>query len=272
MSDIVEGYAKVHAAYRTGTTGAHPVADLFPMLAADELADLAADIRERGLIHPIVLDAEGRILDGRNRLVACEIAEVQPEFVTYDGDDPDGYALAVNVQRRNLTKGQLAMVAAKARLVSNHSTRLVADQTGLKQSRIAYAATVLEYAPALADSVVSGALGLDAAYEQARQIKAAAEGEEAQLARLRDEDPELAAKVVEGELSLKGARAELDERRRVRQQEIDTARRVAASLVGDFQANVSTVVLGARHGETGLISKDMVTALRSALDLLEESL
>lgn len=28
------------------------------------------------------------------------------EFVTYDGDDPDGYALAVNIARRHLTKGQ----------------------------------------------------------------------------------------------------------------------------------------------------------------------
>lgn len=253
-------------------TAAHPVADLFPMLAADELADLAADIRERGLIHPIVLDAEGRILDGRNRLAACEIAEVQPEFVTYDGDDPDGYALAVNVQRRNLTKGQAAMVAARAALVSKGTKAEAAKGAGVSAGRVSQAVAVLQYAPALADSVISGALGLDAAYEQARQIKTAAEGEEAQLARLRDEDPELAAKVVEGDLSLKGARAELDERRRVRQQEIDTARRVAASLVGDFQANVATVVLGARHGETGLISKDMVTALRSALDLLEASL
>jgi ParB-like chromosome segregation protein Spo0J len=57
-------------------TPAHPVADLFPMLAGDEMQSLADDIAERGLLHPIVLDTEGRILDGRNRYAACEIAGV----------------------------------------------------------------------------------------------------------------------------------------------------------------------------------------------------
>jgi ParB-like chromosome segregation protein Spo0J len=42
----------------------HPVAALFPMLAGDELEELAADIKARGLLQPIVLDAEGRVLDG----------------------------------------------------------------------------------------------------------------------------------------------------------------------------------------------------------------
>jgi ParB-like chromosome segregation protein Spo0J len=49
---------------------------LFPMLADDELEELAADIK--GLLQRIVLDAEGRVLDGRNRLAACEIAGVEP--------------------------------------------------------------------------------------------------------------------------------------------------------------------------------------------------
>ena len=60
----------------------HPVAALFPMLADDEIEELAADIKARGLLQPIVLDAEGRVLDGRNRLAACEIAGVEPTFVT----------------------------------------------------------------------------------------------------------------------------------------------------------------------------------------------
>jgi ParB-like chromosome segregation protein Spo0J len=58
----------------------HPVAALFPMLADDELEELVADIKERGLLQPIVLDAEGRVLDGRNRLKACELAGVKPTF------------------------------------------------------------------------------------------------------------------------------------------------------------------------------------------------
>lgn len=46
-------------------------------------------------MQPIILDC-----DGRNRFAACELVPVEPEFSTYDGDDPDGYALAVNVIRK----------------------------------------------------------------------------------------------------------------------------------------------------------------------------
>jgi ParB-like chromosome segregation protein Spo0J len=109
----------------------HPVADLFPMLAADELAELSADINERGLLQPVVLDVSGRVLDGRNRLAACALAGVEPEFVTYDGPDPDGYALAVNIARRHLTSGARAIIAAKAARLSGKSTRESAAETNL---------------------------------------------------------------------------------------------------------------------------------------------
>jgi hypothetical protein len=78
----------------------HPVAALFPMLADDELEELAADIKERGLLQPIVLDADGRVLDGRNRLAACEIAGVEPRFITYEGNDPYGDGFSLNRRRR----------------------------------------------------------------------------------------------------------------------------------------------------------------------------
>ena len=52
--------------------------------------------------RPIVLDVEGRILDGRNRYAACEKAGVKPAFVNYAGKDPHGYALAVNKHRRHM--------------------------------------------------------------------------------------------------------------------------------------------------------------------------
>jgi ParB-like chromosome segregation protein Spo0J len=43
----------------------HPIADLFPMMAEEELQDLAADIAERGLLQPITRH-DGVILDGRS--------------------------------------------------------------------------------------------------------------------------------------------------------------------------------------------------------------
>jgi DNA modification methylase len=90
----------------------HPAADLFPMLSDTELADLAKDIKEHGLVHPVVM-FKGVLLDGRNRLAACKIAEVEPTFNEYDGDDPIAFVISVNVMRRQLSRSQLACVAVE---------------------------------------------------------------------------------------------------------------------------------------------------------------
>lgn len=99
------------------------------------------------------------------------LAGVEPTFTTHDGDDPDGYVLSVNIARRHLSNGQQAMVAARARLVSNQTQREMAEATGLNSGRIGHAKTVLDYAPELADAVTAGTMPLDKAYSEARRIK-----------------------------------------------------------------------------------------------------
>ena len=137
---------------------AHPVADLFPMFTADELSELAEDLAGRGLLQPIVLDGEGRVLDGRNRLTACNIAGVEPTFATYEGDDPDGYALAVNGQRRDMAKMPKAMVAARSLLVTNTSQSAAAKAIGVSQSLMAKAVVVLNHLPELVDCAVEAGM------------------------------------------------------------------------------------------------------------------
>lgn len=90
----------------------HPAAAIFPMLPDDELAELADDIKANGLIHPIVLDETGALVDGRNRLAACRLAGVEPTFTSLNGYEPKAYILSANVARRNLNKGQRAMAIA----------------------------------------------------------------------------------------------------------------------------------------------------------------
>jgi hypothetical protein len=90
----------------------HPLADIFPMLGAEEIRALSADIRDHGLHAPIVT-FEGKILDGRNRYNACGLAGVKAVFKEYEGDDPLGYVVSLNLKRRHLDASQRAMVATR---------------------------------------------------------------------------------------------------------------------------------------------------------------
>jgi len=85
------------------------------MCSAEELATLAHGIHERGLLDSIVLH-EGRVLDGRNRQRACEIAGVEPRYVTWGGQggSPMAYVLDKNLHRRHLSPSQRGVIAAEA--------------------------------------------------------------------------------------------------------------------------------------------------------------
>jgi ParB-like nuclease family protein len=99
----------------------HPAAMLFPMLHGTAIGELAADIKFHGLREPIVLDSQGRILDGRNRLRACHLVGVEPRFVEWDGQgSPVAFVLSRNLHRRHLNESQRSMVAAHAKHLFEH--------------------------------------------------------------------------------------------------------------------------------------------------------
>ena len=90
----------------------HPACAMWPQMPDDEIDAMAADIKARGLERPIVLIGD-KILDGRNRALACEKAGVEVATEIYAGDDPVGYTISMNLKRRHLTVGQRAMMAAE---------------------------------------------------------------------------------------------------------------------------------------------------------------
>lgn len=94
------------------TMQAHPYADLFPMMSDEAIKAIADDISQQGLLVPIIT-FEGKILDGRNRRIACKIAGVTPTYEEYSGNNPLGFVVAHNLHHRHLTESQRAMVAAK---------------------------------------------------------------------------------------------------------------------------------------------------------------
>lgn len=90
----------------------HEYADIFPLIAESELQSLANDIRANGLLHPVVI-LDGKILDGRNRYLACTKAGVDPYFVEFSGTDPLSFIISENLNRRHLNESQRAIVAAR---------------------------------------------------------------------------------------------------------------------------------------------------------------
>lgn len=92
---------------------AHEIANIWPMMFDHELAEMAKNIKENGLLDPITL-YEGKILDGRNRYAACGIAGVEPTTVEYTGDTPVSYAVGKNMERRQLSSAQKAALAVRA--------------------------------------------------------------------------------------------------------------------------------------------------------------
>lgn len=92
----------------------HPAAGMFPLMNAEdgELVGLVESIKSTGLLNPIVMK-DGKVLDGRNRLLACKMANVKPRFVEWDGsgDSLEEWVVAQNANRRNLNPSQKACAA-----------------------------------------------------------------------------------------------------------------------------------------------------------------
>lgn len=91
----------------------HPWCEIFPVMSDEELDTLAADITEHGQRHPI-LRFDGAVVDGRNRVLACERAGVEPIFEDLPrGTSPKALVRSLNLLRRHLDTSQRAMVAAR---------------------------------------------------------------------------------------------------------------------------------------------------------------
>ena len=172
-----------------------------------EFDELVQDIKDNGLIEPLWLTPDNLLLDGRNRFKACGVAGAEIRTRTYDGPDPIGFAISLNLKRRHLTTGQRAMLAIEVEdLLAKESRRgrpsadeaeekkvaelppiskeerlnrtKAAKTTGTSGRAVAQAKRVKKHAPDLAERVASGELALDKAEKQvSRRIKDAEEQE-----------------------------------------------------------------------------------------------
>jgi len=90
----------------------HKLSDIFPMMNDDEYQRLVNDIKDNGLLEPIII-YEDKILDGRNRYKACQELDIEVKTDTYDGNSPLQYVISKNLARRHLNESQRSMVGAR---------------------------------------------------------------------------------------------------------------------------------------------------------------
>ena len=148
----------------------HPAANLFPLMEESALGELAADIAAYGLREPIWRHRDGRIIDGRNRWLACAKVGVTCHGHTYQYDDDSivPFVISHNLHRRHLTTAQRAAIAAD--LATMPKGQKKSDRPdGLSQSEAANlfnvsvksikrAKVLKEVAPEIHERVKSGAI------------------------------------------------------------------------------------------------------------------
>jgi ParB-like nuclease domain len=150
----------------------HPVAEMFPMMSEEELDELAEDIKQNGLLNPIIKDKDDVLIDGRNRLEACKRAGVEPSFGTLNGVDPVAFIMSSNDRRRHMKLGQRAMIGAKVAVLNTAMKKDVARVAKVSAGYVAHASLVLQFASDMVDGVISGAIALNDAYAKAQKRSA----------------------------------------------------------------------------------------------------
>ena len=92
----------------------HELANIFPMMSAEEYRALRDDIKTNGLRESIWI-WQGKIIDGRNRYNACMEIGIEPEYRKWNGkeDTLASFIVSLNLHRRHLSESQRAMIAAR---------------------------------------------------------------------------------------------------------------------------------------------------------------
>lgn len=183
----------------------HEVANLFPMMNDDEYAALVADIHQHGQREPIWTH-EGRIIDGRNRYAACNDLGIQPIVREYTGATDTAalisFVVSLNLKRRHLNSGQLAIVALDIEKTLAHEAKKnqgartdlfqivekspepihAAEQAaaivGSNRQYVSDAKKIAATAPDLLDEIRSGAMSLPEAKREIKEREKVAAREE----------------------------------------------------------------------------------------------
>lgn len=174
----------------------HSAATLFPMMGAEPLQALADDIREHGQREPVIL-YHGAVLDGRNRLRACELAGVEPRFVTRtdaEVGDPVKFVLSLNEKRRHMSPAQLMVLAVDVNAVN---AALAAERARIGNAKGGSASPKSSNGPSLDLPAPTQDNGARSLVQSAKQVGAGINGT-AVMAAVQRVAPEVFAAVKSG--------------------------------------------------------------------------
>lgn len=189
----------------------HAAALAFPPLKGAEMDGLKKSLLEHGQQFPVVL-LDGAIIDGRNRQEAfVQLAKEKKlpadfKLRTVDARDtisPAAFAKVANIDRRHLTESQLAMVATKLLPMfrKEAKARQAAAAKATNRARKGGKKTPTLPAPGRTS----------AAKEAAKAVGGKVSSRSVERAeRIRKASPELAQKVLDGELDAKQAERKLN--------------------------------------------------------------
>jgi ParB-like chromosome segregation protein Spo0J len=226
----------------------HPFADAFPMMTDEEMDRLVDDIRTHGQVQPCLMNEDRVLLDGRNRLAACERLGVEPTFQVVTPESETAFIASLNVARRNLTASQLAVIALESlpHFEAEARERQVAAGQECGKGQLVAPVPQAMRKP-LARDRAAAAVGISG-----RTL--------AQAKRVAEQAPELVDEVKAGNLTLKVAEREIRKREQVAR---EIAQRAAAQVVVDEgarfdlrQGDFRTVLADLDDGSVDLILTD----------------
>lgn len=216
---------------------AHPLADIFPMMDPEskDFGSLLGSVSVFGVLEPIVLTRDMRVLDGRNRLraalesVHAEDDEKAPKFVFFDQLPIDhelvserDYVASKNLSRRHLSDEQKAAAVA---LLFHGYTEKAAEA---RKEKLVPAARTRR-----GEITPTSNKPAERTREKVQKEAGVSEHKARQALKVVEASPELAKQVIAGEVSLKDAAKQVsppeDKPRATRA----PAKKAAASFTGD---------------------------------------
>ena len=90
-----------------------PISEASPDMDDAQFNELVEDIRARGQLVAIWVSADGEVIDGRKRLRACELLNIEAKTVNVSDGDGADLARSLNILRTHYTASQRAMFAAE---------------------------------------------------------------------------------------------------------------------------------------------------------------